>query len=182
MPRVSTSGSDYKSQVLNAVDIVELIGQTVALKRAGKDFKGLCPFHQEKTPSFTVSPAKRMFYCYGCKEGGNAIDFVMKRDRVEFIDALRQFGQQAGLEMPKFVGGLSKEKTSERQMLLDAHSAACSFFEKSLAHPQLGAAAREYLEKRGITAESVQRFQIGLAQDSWDALLRGPVGRKYTPP
>src|SRR5829696_2626349 len=110
MPCVSTSASDFKSQVLNAIDIVELIGQTVALKRAGRDFKGLCPFHQEKTPSFTVSPSKRYFYCYGCKEGGNAIDFVMKRDRIEFIDALRQLGQQAGLEMPRYSAGASKEK------------------------------------------------------------------------
>ena len=80
----TSAGTDYKILVLAAVDIVELIGQTVALKRAGKDYKGLCPFHQEKTPSFTVSPGRQFFYCYGCKEGGNAIDFVMKRDRVEF--------------------------------------------------------------------------------------------------
>jgi DNA primase len=176
---VSASGTDFKAQVLAATDIVELIGQTVALKRGGKDFKGLCPFHQEKSPSFTVSPSKQYFYCYGCKEGGNAIDFVIKRDRVEFIDALRNLGEKAGLEMPQFGG--SKEKTSERQTLLEAHSAACSFFEKSLAHPQLGQAARAYLDGRGITPESVQRFQIGLAQDGWDSLVRGPVGRKFPP-
>jgi DNA primase len=94
---VSATGTDYKSLVLAAVDIVELIGQTVALKRAGKDYKGLCPFHQEKSPSFSVSPARQFFFCYGCKEGGNAIDFVMKRDRVEFKDALRSLGEQKGI-------------------------------------------------------------------------------------
>ena len=177
---MSPSGNDYKTQVLDAVDLVELIGQTVALKRAGKDYKGLCPFHQEKTPSFTVSPTKRMFYCYGCKAGGNAIDFVIKRDRVEFIDALRTLGERAGIPMPKF-GGASKEKASERQVLLDACSAAGSFFEKSLAQPEWGAAARAYLDTRGINAESVKRFQIGLALDAWDALHRSAVGRKFTP-
>src|SRR5215218_1643741 len=108
---VSTSaGSDFKTQVLAVVNIVDLIGRTVALKRAGKDYKGLCPFHQEKSPSFTVSPSKQYFYCYGCKEGGNAIDFVIKRDRVEFIDALKFLAEQAGLEMPRY--GVSKEKAS----------------------------------------------------------------------
>src|SRR5688572_32148768 len=86
---------DSKAQVLQATAIVELIGQSVALKRRGKDFVGLCPFHQEKTPSFHVSPSKQYFHCYGCKEGGNAIDFVIKRDRVEFKDALRTLGEAA---------------------------------------------------------------------------------------
>src|SRR5690348_16709488 len=91
---VASSGSsndrtDYKAQVLAATDIVQLIGQSVALKRRGKDYVGLCPFHSEKTPSFKVSPARQAFYCFGCKASGNAIDFVIKRDRVEFIDALR---------------------------------------------------------------------------------------------
>jgi DNA primase len=170
---------DFKSQVLDSTDIVELIGRSVALKRRGKDYLGLCPFHQEKTPSFHVSPAKRMFYCYGCKAGGNAIDFVIKRDRVEFIDALRVLGEQAGLEMPRF--GVSKQKAGEKQALLDMQSAACAFFEKLLAHPEQGAAARDYLERRQINAESIQRFQIGYAPDAWDGLLRSPVGRKFQP-
>lgn len=176
------SGSDYKTQVLAAVDIVELVGRTVSLKRAGRDYKGLCPFHQEKTPSFTVSPSKQYFYCYGCKKGGDPITFVMERDRVAFLDALRALGEQAGIPMPaKFSGGGSKEKAGERQALLEACSAACSFFEKSLAQPDWGAAARAYLDQRGINAESVKRFQVGLAVDSWDALLRSAVGRKFTP-
>lgn len=175
----STSGSDFKSQVLSAVDIVEVIGRTVALKRRGKDFVGLCPFHQEKTPSFYVSPAKQIFHCYGCKAGSSVIDFVMKRDRIEFIDALKLLGEQAGLEMPKY--GVSKQKSGERQVLLDMHSAACAFFEKLLSDPQQGQAAREYLQKRGIDEASVRRFQIGFAADAWDALLRGPVGKKFPP-
>jgi len=176
----ANTGTDYKGLVLQATDIVDLIGQSVVLKRRGKDFLGLCPFHQEKTPSFHVSPARQSFYCFGCKASGNAIDFVMKRDRIEFIDALKQLGQKAGIEMPKY--GVSKEKAGERQLLYDANSAACAFFEKLLVHPQDGKVARQYLESRGFNDESVKRFQIGLAADAWDALLRSPVVKKFTPP
>lgn len=173
-------GGEFKNQVLQATDIVELIGQSVVLKRRGKDFVGLCPFHSEKTPSFHVSPSKQFFHCYGCKEGGNAIDFVMKRDRIEFLPALRLLAEQAGLEMPRF--GASKEKAGERQVLLEAHSAACALFEKTLADPQRGQAGREYLESRGFTADSIRRFQIGVAMDAWDGLLTSPMMRKFPPP
>ncbi len=91
---------DAKGRVLQATDIVALIGQSVRLKRRGKDFVGLCPFHQEKTPSFSVSPAKQRFYCYGCEKGGNAIDFVMLRDRVEFMDGLRVLAEAANIDLP----------------------------------------------------------------------------------
>src|SRR6476646_439076 len=114
------AGSDNKALVLQATDIVELIGQSVALKRRGKDFVGLCPFHQEKTPSFHVSPSKQFFHCYGCKAAGTAIDFRNRRDRVVFIDALKTLAARAGIELPKF--GVSKEKSSERQQVLEANS------------------------------------------------------------
>src|SRR3954468_4927972 len=148
------AGSDNKALVLQATDIVELIGQSVALKRRGKDFVGLCPFHQEKTPSFHVSPSKQFFHCYGCKAAGNAIDFVIKRDRVVFIDALKTLAARAGIELPRY--GVSKEKSSERQQVLEANSAACAFFEKLLSHPEQGKAAREYLESRKIDRESIK--------------------------
>src|SRR3954469_22526788 len=176
-----SNGSDFKALVLQASDIVQLIGQSVSLKRRGKDFVGLCPFHQEKTPSFHVSPSKQFFHCYGCKAGGNAIDFVIKRDRVEFIDALRTLADMAGLEMPRR-GGASSEKAGERQQLLDACSSACALFEKLLADPNVGLAARNYLEQRGFDAGSIQRFQIGFAPDGWDNLLRSPLMRNYPPP
>ena len=174
----ANAGTEFKARVLQATDIVELIGRSVALKRRGKDFVGLCPFHQEKTPSFHVSPSKQYFHCYGCKEGGNAIDFVIKRDRVEFKDALRTLGEAARLEMPRF-GGLSREKQSERQQLLDACSATCALFEKMLAHSEVGLSARNYLEQRGIDADSVKRFQIGFAPNAWDSVLRSPVAKKF---
>jgi DNA primase len=173
------SSSDARNRVAQAINIVELIGQTVKLKRAGNKYVGLCPFHTEKSPSFSVDPAKGFFHCFGCKAGGDIFNFVMRRDRVEFREALATLARQAGVELPRY--GVSKQNTSERQVLLDAHSVACGLFEKSLSHAQLGQAAREYLAKRGFTAETIKRFQIGLALDSWDALLTSPAMKKFTP-
>jgi DNA primase len=173
------SGSDNKALVLQATDIVELIGQSVALKRRGKDFVGLCPFHQEKSPSFHVSSTKQFFHCFGCKASGNAIDFVIKRDRLEFMDALRVLAERAGIQLAR--GGNDRQKAGERQLLFDAHSAACAYFENWLAHAEAGKAAREYLAQRGFNAQTIKQFQLGLAVDSWDALLKSPAMRKYPP-
>ena len=170
---------DFKSQVLEAVDLVALIGETVALNRRGRDFIGLCPFHQEKTPSFHVNPVKQVFYCFGCKAGGNAVEFVVRRDRVQFREALEILARRAGLEMPG--GGPEKRNAGERQALFDAHSAACAFFENQLSHPQAGLAARQYLEQRGFTAPTLKAFRVGLALDAWDALLKSPLLRKFPP-
>lgn len=170
------NAGDFRAQVLAATDIVQLISQTVNLKRRGKDFVGLCPFHQEKSPSFTVSPSKQFFHCYGCKAGGTSIDFVMKRDRVEFLDALRTLAEKAGIEMPKF--GVTKEAASQRQRLLEAQSAAAAFFEKMLSTSDEGAKAKEYLQKRGFTDESIKRFRIGVALDRWDGLVNA-IGAKF---
>ena len=179
MTNPTAGNGDFKSQVLAATDLVQLVGASVKLVRKGRDFWGCCPFHSEKSPSFKVSPEKQFYYCFGCKEKGNAIDFVMKRDRVEFMDALRTLGQAAGIEWQQT--GATKQKAGERQVLLDAHSAACGFYEKLLAHPQHGAPARAYLAGRGFTAETIKRFQVGVAPDAWDGLLKSPVGRKFTP-
>jgi DNA primase len=170
---------DVKARVLQATDIVELIGRSVALKKRGKDFVGLCPFHQEKTPSFHVHPSKQFFHCFGCKKAGNAIDFVMLQNRVEFIDALRALAEAAGIELPAYGGG--KKDAGERQVLLDAHAAAAMFFEKLLADPDQGKTAREYLAGRGFDQKSIQRFRIGLAPVGWDGLLKSPLMRKFSP-
>jgi DNA primase len=175
----SNSGIDAKTRVLQTVDVVELIGRSVKLKRRGKDYVGLCPFHQEKTPSFHVKPDKQFFYCFGCKAAGNAIDFVVKRDRVEFKDALQILARQYNIDLPH--RGASKEKTGQRQALLDANAAAAALFEKLLSHPQHGQPARDYLHQRGFTDESIKRFRIGYVPDAWDTLLTSEVARKFPP-
>src|SRR5690606_29569365 len=126
--------TDSVSQVRAAVDIVELVSQTVALRRAGRSYVGLCPFHPEKTPSFHVHPGRQTFHCFGCKAGGSVFDFVMKRDRVEFREALEILARQAGIELPRS-GASSAGKSGERQALLDAHAAAAAFFENLLYQP-----------------------------------------------
>ena len=175
------SGPDGKSLVLGAVDLVELVGQTVRLKRQGKDYVGLCPFHNEKSPSFSVSPAKGFFYCYGCKAGGDAISFVMKRDRVEFKEALHLLADQYHIDLPKFGGG-GGEDVGKRQSLLDAHSAAAEFYARMLRDPDAGKAAREYLKQRGFTGETAKQFRLGVAPDGWDNLLKSREAKKFAAP
>src|SRR2546421_4047407 len=167
---------DSRALVLQAVDVVELISQTVALKRRGRKYVGLCPFHTEKTPSFTVDPTKQAFYCFGCKASGSVFDFVMKRDRVEFKEALEILARQAGIELPQYGG--KKMATGERQAMLDALSAACRFFENQFNAPG-GGGARAYLSERGLDEATIKKFQVGLAADAWDSLLKGPVGKKF---
>lgn len=173
----ASGGIDGKTLVLQAVDIVQLVSQTVALKKRGRSFVGLCPFHTEKTGSFHVHPDQGYFYCFGCKASGNAIDFVMKRDRLEFIDAMKQLAEQYNIELPKF--GNSRESAGLKQQLLEAHSAAATFFEKNLWHPELGKPAREYLRSRGFTKETVQQFRIGVAFNAYDGLMNSPLMKKF---
>ena len=171
-------GVDHKARILEATDIVELVGQTVKLRRSGRGYSGLCPFHNEKTASFSVNPERRFFYCFGCKAGGNAIDFVMRRDRIEFVEALKQLADRAGIDLPRFEKG--GESANERLQLFEAQSAACAHFQTMLRLPE-GQPAVAYLEKRGFDASSVKNFQIGFAPAGWDGLLKGEVGRKFPP-
>ncbi|MGN6625878.1 MAG: DNA primase [Tepidisphaeraceae bacterium] len=176
---ISMNGIDGKTLVLQAVDLVQLIGQTVALKKRGRSYIGLCPFHNEKSPSFNVHPDKGFFHCFGCKASGNAIDFVIKRDGLTFPDALRQLAEQYNVELPR--SGFNRESAGVKQMLLDACSAAAAYFEQNLRHPQLGQAARAYLAERGFNDETIRNFRLGFAPDGWDGLLRSPVMKKFRP-
>ena len=113
------------------VDIVELIGAHLRLSRAGRNFRALCPFHREKTPSFMVSPEKQIFHCFGCGEGGDVFRYVMKTERVDFLDAVRSLAEKAGVPLPER-SSFSEEKTSERKGLYEAHSVASDYYRKEL--------------------------------------------------
>ncbi|HEX8322905.1 MAG TPA: DNA primase [Tepidisphaeraceae bacterium] len=175
----SSNGLDGKTLVLQAADLVQLIGQTVKLTKRGNSYIGLCPFHSEKSPSFNVHPDKGFYHCFGCKKSGNAIDFVIERDRLEFKDALRQLADLYHIELPR--GGGNREAAGLKQSLLDACSAAATFFEQNLQHAQRGQAARDYLAKRGFNDETIKRFRIGLAPDGWDNLATSPLMKKFQP-
>lgn len=166
-------------QIQERLDIVEVIGGYLPLKRAGQHYKAACPFHTEKTPSFMVNPTKQIFHCFGCGVGGDVISFVMKYEHLEFPEAIRLLAPKAGVEVPEGRGG-SAAKPSETAMLLQALEFAAGFFQRTLQQPA-GAAARTYLERRGVSAESIHDLRLGFAEDRWDALLTAAQAAGISP-
>ena len=152
--------------LLARVDIVELIGSRVPLKRKGKEYTACCPFHDERTPSFYVSPTKQFYHCFGCGAHGTAIKFLMAYDRLDFVDAVEELAKRLGLEVPREDGG--REAPREGQDLYAVLDAAQQFFRRELAGHS---AARAYLEKRGLDAATLEAFGIGWAPEGWSGLL-----------
>jgi DNA primase len=162
---------DKIEEVRRRVDIVSLIGEYVTLKKAGRNFLGLCPFHREKTPSFTVSPDKQMFYCFGCSEGGNAVSFLMKLNHLTFPEAIRHLAGKTGVVIPdRPLSREERERSTLGEQIRRVNGLAAGHFERALQSPA-GEAAREYLRKRGIEAEAIGTFRIGFAPEGWSHLL-----------
>lgn len=158
-------------QILERCDIAEIIAGYIPLKRSGRNFKALCPFHHEKTPSFMVNPDKGIFHCFGCGAGGNAFGFVMKYERLEFPEAARMLAKKAGVSIPtEYARDDSGRDTSLASGIYTAHELAAAYFQSALASPQ-AKAVKEYLAKREVKNETVSKFRIGFAPDSWDGLL-----------
>ncbi len=157
----------FIQDLLARTDIVEVIGLRVELKRAGKEFKGLSPFSNEKSPSFFVSPAKQMFFDFSSGKNGTVISFLMDYDRLSFVEAVEELAQKAGVEVPREGGGFDQRLVLEGP--LDALAAAERFFKEQLKKSE---PAKEYLKKRGVNGETAKTFGIGLAPESWDALTR----------
>ncbi len=167
------------ADIRKAADIVEVVADAVILKKAGKDFLGLCPFHSEKTPSFTVSPEKQIYYCFGCGAGGNVFSFLMAHEGISFPEAARSLASRYGIEIP--APDLSPEagrRLSEKERLYAVNQSAMSFFRDTLLHAEAGKKARAYLEKRGITDQTSEDFQLGYAPRAWDGLLKFFSGKK----
>src|SRR5689334_8337479 len=161
-------------RVKQQADIVRLVGEYVRLKKTGKDFSGLCPFHQEKTPSFTVSPLKQIFYCFGCGKGGDVYNFVMDMEKCEFPEAVKLVAEKCGISIPrpKERSGEERKENQQRATLVEMHREAQSYFVKQLEGTLEGKAARAYLEDRGLDKDVVSRFGIGYAPSGGDLLLR----------
>ncbi len=159
-----------KDQVLDAVDIVEVVGERVALKRRGAHFVGLCPFHDDHNPSMTVNPARRIFKCWSCGTGGDVIKFVQLSQRIEFKDALALLAKRAGIEVRRNPGERANQEAKEQ--LRSVLNWARTYFRQNLEHPQLGNQAREYLQRRAITPETSEKLQLGLALEDWGDLQR----------
>lgn len=155
-------------EVKSRIDIVDVVSQYVTLQRAGRSFKALCPFHSERTPSFIVSPDRQTWHCFGaCATGGDAFSFIMKREGVEFGEALRLLAQRAGVSLDDRRDPQEEER---HQRLLQANEAAAAYFHNALLHSRPGEAARSYLASRGLDADTIEAFQLGYSPDSWDAL------------
>src|SRR5438128_11193416 len=162
--------SETIEQVAAANDIVEVIGTYFPLKRAGASFKALCPFHQEKTPSFTVSPQRQTFHCFGCGAGGSVFRFVMDYEHVDFPSAVRKLAARAGITIVEKRGAADEDRQYEtRRKLLKLHAEAAEWFHENLIKKEIGEPARKYLKQRGITGEIAKRWQLGYAPDEWDA-------------
>ena len=164
---------DKLAEIRNATDIVDIIAERVALKKAGKDHTGLCPFHSEKTPSFTVSSTKQIFHCFGCGAGGDVFDFLIKFDGISFPEAVQALARRCGITLPsRQMTPSEKREFSEREKLFDINKKVLAFYRQQLLRQPAGENALAYLEKRGFSREIVDRFGIGYAPDGWDNLIR----------
>ncbi|MER3456580.1 MAG: DNA primase [candidate division GAL15 bacterium] len=158
-------------------DIVDLVSAYVTLRKQGRRYVGLCPFHTEKTPSFSVDRERGLFYCFGCGAGGDVFEFVMRVQGVSFPEALRELARRAGVPLEE----APEHRREEWERWLRALDGAATFFERSLAHPETGRLAREYLERRGVDPATVREFRLGYAPDGWDFLFRYLSGQGYEP-
>jgi DNA primase len=176
----STSSDNFKESLKQQADIVRIVGDYVKLKKAGaQNFSGLCPFHAEKTPSFSVHATRQFFHCFGCGESGDVFTFIQKVENITFPEAVRLIAQKLGVPMPKvsFSSPAEARDAQVRMALLDVHVRATAFFQECLRRPE-GANAREYLKGRGLDNETITRFRIGYAPDS-GFLLRDALRREF---
>ena len=173
--------SETIEQVAAANDIVEVIGFYFPLKRAGANFKALCPFHQEKTPSFHVSPQRQTFHCFGCGVGGSAFRFVMEYEHVDFPSAVRKLAARVGIPIVEEWASQEEDRQHEsRRTLLKLHAEAAELFHENLLKKEFAEPARTYLKNRGIDRQVAKDWQIGFAPDNWDAFLKWALGRGYS--
>jgi DNA primase len=161
--------------VLHRADIVDVIGDYVTLTQRGANAKGLCPFHQEKTPSFTVSSAKGLFYCFGCQASGNVVRFLMMHENLSFPEAVRALADRYGVQIPES-SSTPPQRDSEIQKLLQLHRAAAEFFSQRLGQ---NPSVRDYCRQRHFSREVVERFGLGYAPDTWEALGRAMQGQGF---
>ena len=168
-------------QVLASTDIVELVGRSVKLRRAGANFVGLCPFHNEKSPSFNVSPSRNSYYCFGCGAGGTAIGYVMAHDGMSFVEAVKRLADAAGIRIEEEVWDENAEKEAKlRAALIRAHQRLAEWYHHLLMKDPVADVARQYLRGRGITAQVAKRWQLGFAPNGGDLMRRWASEQKIS--
>ena len=161
---------DIKNRIRDRVDIADVVGHHVSLRRAGQNLVGLCPFHQEKSPSFSVSPSKQMFYCFGCKAGGDVFAFLTKITGATFPEVLRELGDKVGIMVEE--SPAERMQRGQTHRLEEINRTSMMWFQANLRDPQIGVTAREYLNRRGILPSTVESFQIGMSSPEWDGVVK----------
>ena len=172
---INTS-SGITAEIKSKLPVVDVVGETVTLKRAGTVHKGLCPFHNEKTPSFIVTPERETWHCFGCGEHGDIFTFVMRRDGLDFREALERLAEKAGVELSE----RTAREDRRRKRLRDALEAAIAFYRQVLLQAHQAGPARDYLAERGLGDETLERFGVGYALNNWEALTKRLRGKGYT--
>ncbi|MBU4369879.1 DNA primase [Patescibacteria group bacterium] len=166
---------DNVEEIKSKIDIVDFVSEYVQLKRSGTSFRGICPFHQEKTPSFFVSPEKQIWHCFGCSKGSDLFGFLMEIEGIDFPEALRILAQKAGVEIQRY----DRQAVSQKTRLLDLTRWAAEFYNKVYWESPLAESARKYLKQRGLDKKTINDFQLGYAPDKWDTLLKFLLKRGY---
>ena len=179
MPR-NYEAEAVRERIREATDIVDLVSEHVQLVKKGHNYSGLCPFHDEKTPSFSVNPDRQFYHCFGCGVGGDVFKFIQEIDRVTFVEAVKFLAERAGIALPER-SGPSREETEAADELYRANDLAQKYFHHLLLNDDVGAGALTYLQTRGLTGETIARFGLGYAPPEWDALLK-VAGRRGLAP
>src|SRR5680860_1316897 len=172
--------TDAVSEIRQRLDIVDLAGEKVALKRAGRNMKGLCPFHQEKTPSFVVFPESQNFHCFGCGKGGDLFTYYMESEQVDFREALRELAERAGVSL-ETLPVIRSQEDPHRKLFLELHQIAATYYANVVNSSKSGEKGREYLRQRGVSDEMTGQFGLGLAPDGWDFLFQQLSARGVDP-
>ncbi|MFO7815766.1 MAG: DNA primase [Halanaerobiales bacterium] len=172
------NNNNFSDKVKEQTDIVEVVSEYVNLKRTGKNYQGLCPFHQENTPSFTVNPDNQFYYCFGCGKGGDIFNFIMEIENITFYESLRLLAKKNNMEMPD-TKGYSKEYNRKREKIFEIHQLAAKFYNYLLLNKQIGNEAFKYLSNRGYTEKDIERYHLGYAPDSWHSLYNFLSKRDY---
>lgn len=168
-----------REQIRSASDIVEVIGAYVPLKRAGANFVGLCPFHKEKSPSFNVNPQRQIFHCFGCHKGGDVFTFVKEYENIGFMDAVRRLAERANIPL-EFENSPGEQQSRQiKEQMLDIHEQLTQRWQACLAGDAAGQLARDYLAKRGVSAEAIQLFRLGAAPEEWDDTVNWARSRNF---
>ncbi len=170
MRSIARFSDEWIEQVKSSVDIVEIIGRRIELKQSGQNYLGLCPFHSEKTPSFSVNAEKQFYHCFGCQTGGNVINFIMETEHLSFPEAVTQLAEEKGIPVPA-VSAQEQQKEAQREQLRKANELAARYYYRNLRSPA-GEQARAYLRGRGIKDDLARDFYLGYASEGWDGLVR----------